>query len=233
MNFRKTVLRNNTGIILCVTVILMLLARTAYADNDKLIYHLRGDGNVPKGAVIFIGDSITEGLCVAAVADRAVNYGIAGDTTTGVLARIPQYKSLQRAKAIVLAIGVNDLWRGQRTDEQILSNLRLILMQLPNKTPIVFSAILPINEQLEKDRYGGNKHITEINVQTVKLCAQFKNCHYFSSYDKLLGPDGQLAADYHVGDGLHISTQGYEIWIADMRKAIAALDKKPEAAPSK
>ncbi|MFA6449641.1 MAG: GDSL-type esterase/lipase family protein [bacterium] len=222
MNNKNNTLRFAAKILIIATA-MIALSSAAYAYNDKLVYQLRVDGNVPKGAVVFIGDSITEGLCVAAVADKAVNFGIAGDTTTGVLARIPMYKSLPRAKAIILAIGVNDLWRGQRTDEQILSNLRLVLMQLPHKVPVVFSAILPIDEQLEKDRYGGNSHIETLNEQTVKLCAQFKNCHYFSSYGKLLGPNGQLVAEYHVGDGLHISPKGYDIWIADMQKALEEL----------
>ena len=56
---------------------------TAYYHR-MLGYHERMDGNVPDGAVIFIGDSITQGLCVSEVALQSVNYGIGTDTTFAV-----------------------------------------------------------------------------------------------------------------------------------------------------
>jgi hypothetical protein len=67
-----------------------------------LTYHKRMDGNIPSGAVIFIGDSITQGLAVSAVYPKSVNYGIGSDTTIGVIKRLSDYKSLSRARAIVI-----------------------------------------------------------------------------------------------------------------------------------
>lgn len=199
---------------------LISLAVFTSASAASLEYHLRGDGNVPKGAVIFVGDSITEGMCVAAVADSSVNYGIAGDTTLGVLSRIPQYKSITRAGALVLAIGVNDLWKNQRADKDILQTFRMIFLQIPEKTPVIFSAILPIDEEHEKDRAGGNKRIIALNKETQKICAKRKNCRFVNSFDKLVGPDGNLKDENHIGDGLHISTKGYEIWGDDVKEAL-------------
>jgi len=79
--------------------------------HRMLHYHKRMDGNVPEGSVIFIGDSITQGLCVSAIASPAVNYGIGSDTTVGILQRLPYYNSIKRASAVVLAIGINDIRR--------------------------------------------------------------------------------------------------------------------------
>ena len=56
--------------------------------------HLRMDPCVPEGSVVFIGDSLTQGLCTAAVVDRSVNFGIGSDTTQGVLERIPRYECI-------------------------------------------------------------------------------------------------------------------------------------------
>lgn len=72
-------------------------------------YHKRMDGSIPDGAVIFIGDSITQGLATSAISHAGVNLGIGLDTTAGVLNRLQFYKSIDRSKAVVLAIGVNDL----------------------------------------------------------------------------------------------------------------------------
>ena len=80
-----------------------------------LRYHERSVDSVPDDSVIFIGDSITQGLCVSAVQPNAVNFGIGSDTTTGVLMRIPAYMpALERAKCIVLAIGVKHLMTDSR-----------------------------------------------------------------------------------------------------------------------
>ena len=58
---------------------------------------------------------------VTEVAARGINYGIGGDTTEGVLARLPEYNSLGRAAAVVLAIGDNDLQRGL-SEAEIIAN---------------------------------------------------------------------------------------------------------------
>lgn len=76
--------------------------------HRMLEYHKRMDGNVLTGSVIFFGDSITQGLCVSAVASHSVNYGIGSDTTFGVLERLKYYRSINRADVVVISIGVND-----------------------------------------------------------------------------------------------------------------------------
>ena len=56
-------------------------------------YHSRMDGSIPDNSILFIGDSITQSLCVSAVADNSVNLGIGGDTTLDVINRLPKYKN--------------------------------------------------------------------------------------------------------------------------------------------
>ena len=41
--------------------------------NEMLAYHKRMDGNIPENAVIFIGDSLTQSLAVAAISPLSVN----------------------------------------------------------------------------------------------------------------------------------------------------------------
>jgi hypothetical protein len=56
---------------------------------EDLIAQLRDDATVPAGAVIFLGDSMTHDLDVQPLASPAANFGIVGDTTFGVLNRLP------------------------------------------------------------------------------------------------------------------------------------------------
>ena len=121
--------------------------------HRMLGYHKRMDGNVPDRAVIFIGDSLTQGLCVSAVAVPSVNYGIGSDTTVGVLQRLSEYRSIDRAAAVVIAIGINDLRR--RSDAEILDNYETILARIPESIPVIASAVLPVDEPVRQSRGGG------------------------------------------------------------------------------
>lgn len=76
------------------------------------------DAFPPKGAVAFVGDSITEMMnWSAAFPDVSVaNFGISTDTTSGVLARLPTIER-SGAKLVVLWIGLNDIFRGDPPSE--------------------------------------------------------------------------------------------------------------------
>ena len=56
--------------------------------KKRVVIHLRQDTFVPRGSILFFGDSITEMLCASAIADKAENFGIGGDTTLGLLHRL-------------------------------------------------------------------------------------------------------------------------------------------------
>ncbi|MCK5860895.1 MAG: hypothetical protein KAH38_00325 [Candidatus Hydrogenedentes bacterium] len=186
-------------------------------------YHGRMDGSVPEGAVLFIGDSITQGLCVAAICEHGVNYGIGSDTTAGVLERLPLYTSTARAAAVVLAIGVNDLQR--RDNEYILENLREILERVTKDVPVVISSILPLDERAAAGSAGRNERIAKLNEEIAALCILFPTCVYVNAFPLLLDDTKNLSVFYHVGDGVHPNTAGYEKWIDALRNGIETVTK--------
>jgi len=53
--------------------------------RQMLVFCRRVDTCAPDNAVLFVGDSFIQGMCVSAVADKAVNLGIGGDTIVGLL----------------------------------------------------------------------------------------------------------------------------------------------------
>ncbi len=105
--------------------------------EQTVAFHRRMDDCVPDQAVLFIGDSFIQGLCVTEVAAKSINYGIGGDTTEGLLARLPHYPSLNRARAVVVSVGENDLRKG-RTPADINLSYGRILARLPEKSFRVF-----------------------------------------------------------------------------------------------
>ena len=182
----------------------------------------RADANVPDHAAVFIGDSTIQGLCVSAVAANAVNYGIAGDTTRGVLSRLPAYPSLGRARAIVIAAGVNDL--GGLPAWKIVRNWTAIADDLPAHVPVFFAAILPVDERRQSCWTGRNRDlIRPLNEQLAAQLATRPNRYFVDPSTRLQDATGNLSPDFHVGDGLHLNAAGNAV-------LIDALDAVLEAA---
>jgi hypothetical protein len=86
-----------------------------------------GQREQDRGAVVFLGDSITQqwgsGLDAAFPGIEVANRGISGDTTRGVLIRLRDDVLVLDPQAIVLLIGTNDLEEGA-TPEMVASNLK-------------------------------------------------------------------------------------------------------------
>jgi lysophospholipase L1-like esterase len=183
-------------------------------------YHSRMDGNVPDGAVVFIGDSITQGLCVSAVAPLSVNYGIGSDTTVGVLNRLSTYQSVNRASVIVIEVGVNDLAR--RSDEEILRNYQAIADRLPAGKPVIFNAVMPLDEEVHPWK-GYNSRIKALNAGLKALCDKSARLHYVDIGPLLVDGKGNFADELHDGDGVHPNAKSNALWIAELRKKIAEI----------
>ncbi len=191
--------------------------------HRMLTYHLRMIENIPHGSAIFIGDSITQGLCVAAVAPYSVNFGIGSDTTVGVLTRIPNYKvPLANASVVVIAIGVNDL--RMRDNTEIARNFELILDALPPPATVVLSSILPVDERSRRDLDGFSSRIVDLNSELQKLATSRTNVYYLDNKPTMdVDSDGRLDAALQCGDGVHLNSAGNTVWINNLQTLMETL----------
>jgi lysophospholipase L1-like esterase len=183
-------------------------------------YHERMDRNVPDGSVIFIGDSLIQGLCVSAVACPAVNFGIEKDTTVGVLKRLQRYECLKRAAVIIIAIGLNDLW--YRGNSEIIQNYSKIMKKLPDTIPVIFSAVLPVDEDARSYLLGWNSRIRDLNSELQVMCMKTPNYLYIDAGKALSNNQGFLDKRYHNGDGIHLNSDGNRVWIEELKKGVKA-----------
>ena len=190
---------------------------THFYDN-MLGSHLQLDGSVENGSVIFLGDSLTQGLNVAAVINQAVNYGIGMDTSYGLLQRVPQYKSLTEASTVVIAIGINDLIRVKRSPAGVLKNYEAILESLPTEIKVIMQAIFPVDET--KGLNGTNARIIQLN-EMLKVLAEEKGHTFINLQEQYLSDEGNLKDILHIGDGLHLSSEGYKLWITALNKTLS------------
>jgi len=191
---------------------------TSAFHYEMVKYHQRIDSTVPDDSVVFIGDSHTQGIAVTAIVDNAVNYGIAGDTTINVLSRLPNYHiSLGNAQLIVLQVGVNDLLR-HRKPENVVEDFANILTSLPNK-PVLVIGLMPVDEKVE--RFAGvNADVTVLNQKIKTLVNERPHTTFLETATAVGDDTGNLQAKYHLGDGLHLSPAGNQVWMKLIRSAL-------------
>lgn len=129
-----------------------------------------------------------------------------------------------------MAIGVNDLQR--RGNEEILKNYSSILQAVPPHLPLVFSAVLPVDERIRDDLAGKNTRIKELNTGLRALCeAQSPNCTFVDPGSKLMDSSGNLRKEYDDGDGVHLNGAGNSIWIQELKEVVRKAQPKAQADP--
>ena len=176
---------------------------------------------VKTGAIVMLGNSITEGgNWKKLLGDSSVlNRGISGDVTFGVLNRLEEVVRHKPSK-IFLLIGINDLSRNT-PDEVIIENLFTIAKRIKTaspKTELFIQSILPTNESFKnfpnafRDK---GPHIATINAQIARY-AEKMNYHFIDLYTQFLGSDGSMDAKYAT-DGLHLNILGYQHWVRILR----------------
>lgn len=176
---------------------------------EMLAYHRAMDGSVPTGAVIFLGDSITQGLATTAIAPWSVNFGIGHLTARELAAHLDQYRSLERASAVFLMIGINDL--AHRGGPRLESDLDALAAALPANKPLVWSAILPTwAPGIDAGR------IAAVNRAIATICGRRPGCLYLDTEPAFLAGGEAL-----LRDGLHPNDAGYAVWIGLLRSACA------------
>ncbi len=186
-----------------------------------------GDSNI-----LFMGDSITdfwrnpEGAYAGKpVLDKyfnqwkVANFGIAGDTTQGVLYRLQDGEGQGfNPRAIMLMIGTNNTARN--TAAEIAEGVGAIVLQLQNSFPSAKILLLGIFPRSRPDD-PVRATLAEINRKIQKL-DDGKRVFYMDIGDKFLDPAGVIATDV-MSDGLHPTTKGYEIWAQAVNAPLTAL----------
>ena len=169
-----------------------------------------------RGGIVFFGDSLTE-FCDL---DRfypdlgAVNRGIAGDTTDGMLERIDSNVVALSPSVVVFLGGTNDLHHGS-SPERIIENISRILSILTEKTSatVIVQSLYPVNPDT-KPQYLNfvadrrNEDIAEVNAALPGLCEKY-GCIFANVHPLLENASGLLREDF-TADGLHVNAAAYE-----------------------
>ena len=173
---------------------------------------------IPKNAIIFLGNSITErGEWQEILADSKypiINRGIGGDNSFGILARMDELVQA-KPKAIYLMDGINDQFRNLPHDVSIYNYRRIIkkIKRESPKTKIYLESALPINEALTTEPYtkGKNLRVPTLNQKLQKL-AQEEGITYVDICPLFQDENGVLKPAFTM-DGIHLKASAYIDWI--------------------
>jgi lysophospholipase L1-like esterase len=172
-------------------------------------------------SIAFVGDSlIAGGRWDEWFPDFEVhNFGIAGSTTDDLLARLDDIV-LSQPDEIVLLVGTEDFSR-RGSVEHIVRNIETALVTLRKELPgtrLLLVSILPRAREFADRIHEANRHLWQF-VATV-------HGQYLDAWPGLALEDGELNPVY-TADRLHLTDEGYEAWLAELRPALERLRNQP------
>lgn len=197
----------------------------------KLWEKRRGEWAIPatiqadQGAVVFFGDSITQGwerfgLETAFDEMPVANRGISGDTTRGMLIRLEEDVLSLNPSAVVMLMGTNDLEEAAPV-ETTISNVSMILTAIhahDKETPVVLNLVFP--SSVEKDRPADK--IKAMNAGLIALAKEWPNVTVVDTWTLFADENGD-APEAQFPDLLHPNERGYQSWTKALRPIFATL----------
>ncbi len=187
--------------------------------------HFEGRREEDKGALFFIGDSITQGwgddFRGQFEGVKIANRGIGGDTSRGVIYRLERDVLSLDPSGVVVLIGTNELGGGA-TPEVIASDMEVIVSELKKyskEMPIIVNLMFPSAE--------AKKRPTEkIQEATRLVAAALKGdpqVLLLDTFTLFADENGDARADLFP-DLLHLNEEGYAAWAAALRPLLATLE---------
>ena len=214
--------------LLWILTMVVGLARSQVLDTipnapdhyNKMTAVFRSEPKKP-GSVIFLGNSITEGGDWKKLLrdSLALNRGISGDNTYGVLARLDEITRHQPSR-VYLLIGVNDLSKNIPPAVVIQNIFSLVgtLRAASPKTRVFVQSLLPVNPGHAKfpARFNKQADIETINAQLKK----YQEALHYTFIDLFSGfLDASMRLDIrYTYDGLHLNPAGYAHWVSMLKK---------------
>lgn len=176
-----------------------------------------------QGAVVFLGDSITQGwkdLDKAFPGIRTANRGISGDTTRGMLIRLQEDVLDFNPSAVVMLMGTNDLADGASA-EVIAGNVKLMLDAMNehnSRMPILLCTVFPSSQ--EKGR--SSEDIEEINRELATVAKGDPRITLLDTWTLFANDEGNAKVE-EFPDLLHPNEKGYAKWRAALWPVFATL----------
>jgi lysophospholipase L1-like esterase len=183
--------------------------------------------NQDRGALVFLGDSITQGwgdVGSSFPGIKTANRGIGGDTTRGVLIRLKEDVLALNPSGVVLLIGTNDL-EENAAPETSAGNLKLIITALRQhdpSMPVVLCQVFPSS----KAKARSADKIRKVNALYRLAVADEPQVTVLDTWSLFANVHGD-AKDEEMPDLLHPDIVGYAKWAAALRPVLETVGLVP------
>jgi lysophospholipase L1-like esterase len=184
-------------------------------DLERLEEKISNLGYEPK--LVFYGSSsirLWEELTTVFKEYKPVNLGFGGSTLaacTWFFERV--FENIQKAEAIIIYAGDNDLGDGRHPEEVVLF-FETLLSKIRAKYGGIPCSFISIKPSINRWQLSGSIRYANSNIK--ELCLKDKNFHYIDVYEDMLDENGNPDGDNFVEDGLHLSKVGYELWLRNI-----------------
>lgn len=184
-----------------------------------------------KRAVVFLGDSITQGFGDdfqgAFPGAKLANRGISGDTTRGMLLRLADDCLALDPAGVVMLMGTNDLEEGAEP-ETIAGNVKAIISAIEAKnprTPIIVCQVFPS----AADKKRPAEKIKKLNALVAEQVKGDPRVRLVDTWTLFANGEGDAKPE-EFPDLLHPNELGYAKWVAAIRPVLETLDLVPTPA---
>jgi lysophospholipase L1-like esterase len=163
---------------------------------------------------LLLGDSLTAWHDWHELLGKHLNHGIPGDTTEGLLLRLP--RSLSAApERVVLTIGTNDLLQGIPL-QTVKDHYSQILNELLEVERLFVCAVPPVIDEPRTREV--NENIIALNHWVREQLWKY-GFVYVDLYHATVGKNSALKPEYTT-DGVHLSSAGYAVWEEVLKEAL-------------
>jgi lysophospholipase L1-like esterase len=177
--------------------------------------YLRRNTQIQTPHVYLFGSSHIAGLYVHPSAKPIENYGIGGETSSGLAHRLPMY-NIQHNDTVVIQVGGNDFNLFSATKS--LDYYKVIINRARSASRVIWISLLPVSED-----YASESVLTRIkktNIFINNLCEQYNNCHFLDADPLLADNKGILWSNLASDDHIHLNLDGYDRLRTQLEKLI-------------
>ncbi|MFM7750206.1 MAG: GDSL-type esterase/lipase family protein [Opitutaceae bacterium] len=177
-----------------------------------------------QGAVVFLGDSITQGwgndFKGAFAGMKLANRGIGGDTTRGMLIRLQEDVLSLNPAAIVLLLGTNDLEVGIAPEAagRNFAKITAAIKAHNPRMPVVVCRVMPSAAAKKRPREA----VAALNAGFEGVVRGDPQFTVIDTWALFATAEGDMDAAWSK-DQLHLNPEGYARWGAALRPIFATL----------
>lgn len=174
----------------------------------------------PEEAVVFTGSSSIRGwrtLDEDFPELKTINRGFGGSRIGDATYYFEQVIGKYKPEKVVLYSGDNDVASGKNADmvfDRFKEFARKMKAELPD-TELYFLSIKP-----SLARWSMYDEMKEANKKIKRYAYWHKNVIFVDVSSPMIGEDGKPRPELYIGDGLHMTREGYNLWTKVLRPYI-------------